>query len=445
MYLKMLFTNKSIIMSKRILHFFSMGIFIISIFSCAQDPQQSRLISNPDALDTVLNRYVDEGFYPFVYARLEDLEGNLLYEHSTVNKTLLPDTEVDGDTWMRVWSMSKIVTISVALDLVEEGILKMDDPVVKYIPEFKNLQVMVTQDSTSLTEFEWGNRDGVCPVKLISNDSVMTILHLINHQAGFYYATTGFPCVDSLAAEQNLPTAKTSDELINRMAKLPLIQQPGTDYFYGTNTTVLGIVAERATGKSLKQLVTKRVTNPLKIEGLQYGLPADEKLLPRFTGRDSVLRKANDSELDIFGPDVPNYDPTQTLFLGGEGMVATADGYADFIRMLLNHGTLNGHRFLEKETVKDIYAPHTQLDSPYGYNGYNLWISGDSMDIKRQGEKGLWIGGGYECTHFWADPKRNFVGVIMSQNNEVRAPGFDMNDVFRGALYEQIWAEEQSK
>lgn len=123
-------------------------------------------------------------------------------------------------------------------------------------------------------------------------------------------------------------------------------------------------------------------------------------------------------------------------------MVATADGYADFIRMLLQKGNLNGYQFLEEETVKDIYAPHTQLDNPYGYNGYNLWISGDSMRLKNQGDAGLWIGGGYECTHFWADPKRDFVGIIMSQNNEVLSPGYEMNDKFRGEVYKQFWDKE---
>ncbi len=181
----------------------------------------------------------------------------------------------------------------------------------------------------------------------------------------------------------------------------------------------------------------------MKIKGLQFRLPVSEKLLPKFTGRDSTLRKAKRGELDIFGPDVPDYDYNHQLYLGGEGMVATADGYTDFVRMLLKRGELNGHRFLEKATVEDIYAPHTQKDSPYGYNGYNLWISGDSMKTKKQGEAGLWIGGGYECTYFWADPKRNFVGIIMSQNNEVREPGYELNDKFRGALYQQIWAIEE--
>ncbi len=207
----------------------------------------------------------------------------------------------------------------------------------------------------------------------------------------------------------------------------------------------MGLVAERATGKDLSQLVTERVTEPMNIQGLQYGLPDNEKLLPKFTGRDSVLRTAVRGELDIFGPDVPDYDPDHSLYLGGEGMVATADGYADFVRMLLQRGELNGYRFLNRETVEDVYAPHTQLDSPYGYNGYNLWVSGDTMRTMNQGEAGLWIGGGYESTYFWADPKRNFVGIIMSQNNEVHPPGYEMNDKFRAELYQQFWESEKKK
>ena len=433
-------------MLRNSLRFICLLFLIVTTFSCLKKETVASLkIAAPDELDKVLSHYVEEGFYPFVYARLEDLDGNVIYEHSSVNEKLLPNTSVDGETWIRIWSMSKIVTISVALDLMEDGILKMDDPVSKYIPEFANLQVAVSNNGKSLTEYEWGNRNHVCPIQVAPNDSIMTVLHLINHQAGFYYATSGFPCLDSIVAEQNLPAAENSDELIKRMAKLPLVQHSGTDYFYGTNTTVLGLVAERATGKSLKQLVTERVTDPMKIKGLQYGLPANEELLPKFTGRDSILREATQGELDIFGPDVPDYGLNHPLYLGGEGMVATADGYADFVRMLLQKGTLNGYQFLEKETVEDIYAPHTQLDNPYGYNGYNLWISGDSMKIKEQGDAGLWIGGGYECTHFWADPKRNFVGIIMSQNNEVRATGYELNDQFRGTLYKQFWEEDKKE
>jgi CubicO group peptidase (beta-lactamase class C family) len=432
-------------MKIELLLFRSLTVAILLTFLCCAGEKSSGItIPYSEALDEILNQYVENGAYPFLYARLEDLNGSVLYEHSAVNRELLPNTQIDGDTWMRIWSMSKIVTITVALDLVEEGILSLDDPVTKYIPEFQDLQVAVTVDGEELAALGWENRENGCPFNLVSNDSIMTVLHLIDHEAGFYYATTNIKCLDSLLAKQNIVTAKNSKEFIDRLAELPLLQHPGSHHFYGTNTTVLGLVAERATGKSLKTLVEERITEPLNIEGLQYTLPPGVKLLPRFSGKDTVLREAYRGELDIFGPDVPDYDPGHELYLGGEGMLGTADGYADFIRMLLNRGKLNGNRYLDRATVEDIHAPHTQLDNPYGYNGYNLWISGDSMRINEQGDAGLWIGGGYEGTHFWADPKRNFVGIIMTQMYWIQPPGYGKDEAFRGELYKQIWATEET-
>lgn len=261
-------------MNRNILKLALLILFIGSTYSCSEKESATPTeITDPEKLDKILDDYVEEGFYPFIYARLEDTKGNVLYQHGTVNENLLPNTTVDGDTWIRVWSMSKIVTIAVALDLVEKGFFKLDDPVSKYIPEFKNLQVAVSSEGGHLSDLEWGNRDKACPIQLVPNDSIMTVLHLLNHEAGFYYATTGFACLDSMMAELNLPTSNNSDDFIKRVAQLPLVQHSGTDYFYGTNTTILGIVAERATGKNLKELVSEQVSDSMQIKGLQYGLP----------------------------------------------------------------------------------------------------------------------------------------------------------------------------
>ena len=139
---------------------------------------------------------------------------------------------------------------------------------------------------------------------------------------------------------------------------------------------------------------------------------------------------------------MPDYEPGHELYLGGEGMLATADGYCDFIRMLLNYGELNGVRVLEVATVEKIHAPHTQLDNPYGHNGYNLWVSSDSMRIQGTGDAGLWIGGGYEGTHFWVDPKREFVGVIMTQAWALSPEAYTRDDAIRGEIYRQLFEKE---
>ena len=123
--------------------------------------------------------------------------------------------------------------------------------------------------------------------------------------------------------------------------------------------------------------------------------------------------------------------------LGGEGMICTTNGYCDFLRMLLNNGELNGHRMLNPETIADLTSPHTQLDNPYGHNGYNLWVSSDSMRLKGQGDQNLWIGGGYEGTHFWIDTSRNLVGTIMTQMFWVYdgAFGYTKEGRIRGEIY----------
>ena len=418
-------------------------IFFLLIFASCQPPveQKGLEITNKNAIDSTVNLFVDGEHYPFLYTRLENQDGEVLYEHTAKNNRLLADQKIDGDTWIRVWSMSKIITICIALDLMEDGLLNLDDPVTQYIPEFSQLQVALTADSNSLIGTNWyaedSSRAAPCPLIYVPNDSVMTIRHLLDHKAGFYYSTTNIPCLDSMLAQENLCAAENSQDLINRLSKLPLIQHSGTDYFYGTNTTVLGLVAERAAGKSLAQLLKERITDPMQIKGMRYDLPTGETMLPRYSGKDSLIREAQLGELDIFGQDVPDYEPSHELYLGGEGMICTTNGYCDFLRMLLNNGELNGYRMLNPETIADLTSPHTQLDNPYGHNGYNLWVSSDSMRLKGQGDQNLWIGGGYEGTHFWIDTNRNLVGTIMTQMFWVYdgSFGYTKEGRIRGEIY----------
>jgi CubicO group peptidase (beta-lactamase class C family) len=427
---------------KKIIFYFT---FILIILIGCNDKKSGLVsyleINNKSQIDSITQTFIDREIYPFIYTRLEDSNGTVAYENLAKNERLLANENINGDTWIRIWSMSKIVTICLALDLMEDGIISLDDSVTKYISEFTNLKVAVSQDSTPIAAVNWYEEDSLreepCPVKYVENDSVMTIVHLLNHQAGFYYSTTNINCIDSVIANENLAMAENSQDLINKMAKLPLVQNPGSYYYYGMNTTVLGLLCERATGKTLAQLVKERITDPMKIKGLAYDLPDGANMLPRFSGKDSILRIADEGELDIFGQNVPDYRPEHQLYLGGEGMIATANGYADFLRMLLNKGTLNGYRFLEESTIDDLTAPHTQKDNSYGHNGYNLWVSKEPYLEKGRGDKGLWIGGGYEGTHFWIDTKRGFVGTIMTQMFWVfdGEYGYTKDDRIRGAIY----------
>ena len=410
--------------------------------------KKESLIYDSNSLDSLVSKYVDNGSQALLLVRLEDRNGNTIYQNSDKDYDLVPDHHINENTWFRIWSMSKIVTISLTMDLVEDGLLKLDDPVSKYIPELSGLKVALSNKNEALTNYgqTLGNDNSEfqdpCPLNLVESNSEMTVLQLINHQAGFYYSTTGIECLDNALDSKNLAASKNSNELIQKLSELPLIDHPGNKDFYGLNTTVLGLVNERASGESLDNLVKNRITGPMKINGLQYNKNSDTKLLPVFSGVDSVIRLANDGELDIMGSYVPGYSIENKLFLGGEGMIGTADGYADFLRMLLNHGELNGHRFLNESSVKEMYAPHTQLENEYGYNGYNLWVTSDLYKDKGFGDGDLWSGGGYEGTHFWIDPKRDFVGLIMTQMFETPKAGHGRDNEIRGEVYRQIFKNE---
>jgi CubicO group peptidase (beta-lactamase class C family) len=440
---------------KLLLPFISLigAIFI----SCNNSPKNDAFLRQPKKVNTVIDQYVSNGSFPFLYMRMENKAGDVIYEYQAVNDSLLPNTKIDGDTWFRIWSMSKIITISLMLDLVEDGIIDLNDRITDFIPEFKNLKVAVDANGKSLVSIandyykEAGFGSGLyennpflseqnCPLQLIDNTNPITVEHLINHQAGFYYATTPFICLNQLVDSLDLNSLNTNEEVIKNMAQLPLIMVPGSNDFYGTNTTVLGFVAERASGKTLAELLEERIKKPMNIKGLRYKKSANINLLPTFSGKDGKLRKVNQGELDIMGAHTIDYRPESKTYFGGEGMIGTANGYADFLRMLLNHGTLNGHRFLEEATVQQMYAPHTQLDNEWGYNGYNLWVS-SAKDLEMgYGDEGLWRGGGYEQTHFWVDPKRDFVAVIMSQMFAVPEAGYNRDNRIRGAVYKQLLA-----
>ena len=421
-----------------------LNVAFLFVFSCNIN---GGIINDNESLNSTISKYLENGSQAVLLLRLEDKNGNKIFQYAGKNDDLVQDQNIDENTWFRIWSMSKIVTISVTMDLVEDGIISLDDPVSTYIPEFNNLKVAVTNDGGSIIDYSRSeykiNLNDPCPLNIVERKSEMTILQLINHEAGFYYGTTGIKCIDEALVSKDLANAKDSDEFIKKLIELPLIDQPGYKEFYGLNTTVLGIVSERATGKTLSDLVKNRITIPMNIKGLKYNKDKNDELLPVFSGADDKIRYANSGELDIMGKYVPGYEPENKLFLGGEGMIATADGYTDFIRMLLNHGELNGYRFLNESTVKEMYLPHTQLENEYGYNGYNLWVTSELVKEKGEGDEGLWRGGGYEGTHFWIDPKRDFVGVIMSQMFETPKSGEGRDGKIVGEIYRQIFSNEK--
>lgn len=398
-------------------------LLIAGIGGCESlEPGTDRLADRAP-VDEAIEGVVEQGAYPFLYVRVENFDGDVIYEHNAINPEFAP-TAPTGDSWIRLWSMSKSVTIAVILDLEEDGVLSRTDPVTDYIPEFDSLMVL-SADAAS------------CEAGLTAPARAITIEDLLNHNDGFYYPFTEYDCLNDALKTARLPEATSSQDLIDRVASLPLHPDGVGANVYGIGTTILGLVAERATGQSFDQIVDSRLTSPLGIsDTLTYTLPEGVSTYPRVSGADGSLRLAHPEELDIFGGPVPEYGQDINIYLGGEGMVGTTKAFATFLRMMGSMGELNGVRILDEATVRDWYAPKTQLDSPYGTNGFNIWVANGKYDGLPDQKPGLLIGGGYENTAFWIDLDAGYVGLIMSQVHVPVTDGVDEVSRIRGLLYE---------
>ena len=407
------------------------GLFLISSCAVSTDPRSSTdgatdsVVRAP--VDTAINQAVSRGAFPFLYVRVERLDGQLIYEHGSVNSDFV-SRQPTADSWMRLWSMSKSVTIAAILSLEEDGILNRTDQITRYIPEFSHLKVLSPDSGL-----------GRCELNLREPSRIITIEDLLNHNDGFYYPFTEHDCLNKAMRNARLPEATSTDDLLNRIAQLPLHPGGVGDHQYGIGTTILGLLAERATGRSFDEIVTTHITGPLGVsDTLTYQLPAETPTYPRVTGVDGELRLASDTDLDIFGGPVPQYAPDTSIYLGGEGMVGTTRGYAKFLRLMGSMGRLDGVRILEEATVRDWYSPKTQLDSAYGHNGFNIWVTSGKVDGLPKQKPGLLVGGGYEGTAFWIDIEAGYVGLIMSQVHMPATDGVDEVARIRGLIYEHI-------
>ena len=416
--------------------------FSVFLVACStHDPAENQIVQ---VLQDEVN---SQQHYPFLTVYAETAAGKLLVSESVSSDAFFVPTEKPKvDDWMRIWSMTKLVTTVLTLDLIEDGVISLEDEVISYLPELADLRVAVPRSGGTMTEasaagYVLGSDTNniatdACDFELLPLLRPMTIRDLMLHTAGFYYATTGIPCLDEAQAQLHLPLAKSTDDWLARLSTLPLIQQPGDDYYYGLNTSVLGFLLERASGKTLQTLLEQRITNPYNIEGLSFRLPKNVELPPRTSGRDGTLRLARDRELDIFGGEQPPYGPDTTLFLGGEGLVATAPGFAKFLRVVFFPKQNNLRPLLDPDSVTAMTS--TQINkNEWGAMGYTVWISSGLRADGSFSRAGLWTGGGYEGTRYWIDPEQQQVGVIMTQVFMPPTEGVAIDERIRDILENQ--------
>lgn len=383
--------------------------------ACQPGPEKEKTVSRSDSQGVqslskistwALDRFLEFNLWlekDSGYVALFALNGEIVHSKAAGYADIDSETPMQMDTRFRIASMTKPITATAALILIEEGRLGIDDPVEKYIPLAGKAEV-----ATSL----YFQDDGTLPTAPLSRP--LTVRDLLTFRAGI-----GSEDDDSdlggLWAEHYIYKGEGSlSDRVNRFLGAPLYEQPGQKWRYGWTADVLARVVEVAAGEPFDVFLKRRIFDPLKMNSTGFLPEADERtdMATVYTvDEDQNLIPLKEAKSDAMG-----WAP------GGSGLVSTAPDYMRFALMLWNQGTYEGARILSPETVIEMTSPHVLsgvlIDEGIQGLGWGLGLavvvdSEASLNVDRNGD--FWWSGFYGTT-FFVSPETGLVGVVLSQN-----------------------------
>ncbi|MGJ7499840.1 serine hydrolase domain-containing protein [Variovorax sp. ZT5P49] len=326
-----------------------------------------------------------------------------------------PAVPMPRDGIFRIYSMSKPITTVAAMMLVEDGRLKLDDPISTYLPEFASMTVGVEKPGA----------DGKPVLDTVPARRPITVQDLMRHTSGLTYGFFGPGLVKQAYNAADLGAGDpTLAEFSQRLAKLPLAYQPGTTWEYSQSTDILGRVVEVVSGQSLYQFEKTRLLDPLGMKDTSYYVPEP--------ARQPRIAEPLPSDRS-FGVGAEFNDPrvVRKYESGGGGLVSTANDYARFLQMLLNGGSLDGKRYLGPRTIALMTADHSNagagivpgplyLPGPgYGF-GLGFAVRRNDGEAPYPAAGGEYNWGGAGGTYMWVDPKNEMFVVLMLQSPKYR-------------------------
>ncbi|HWJ71450.1 MAG TPA: serine hydrolase domain-containing protein [Sphingobium sp.] len=328
-----------------------------------------------------------------------------------------PGRPMTRDTIFRIYSMTKVVTAVAMMALYEEGKWQLDDPVTKFIPEFASLKVAAGTD-----------KDGKLILEAMQRPPTMR--ELMSHTAGFSYGGTG-PAGDIFRTQDPMG-ADDLHGMVQRLAQVPLLYQPGTSWQYSIAVDIQGYIVEKLSGMKLSDFFRTRIFAPLGMVDTAFYVPAEK--YSRFA---SLYAHDKDGALQattaLMGRPAPDYKTPPKIESGGGGLVSTVDDYARFAEMLANKGALGSARILAPQTIEVMQTnvvPDAVLARPNPYPVFNKglgWGMGvmtvnDPRLAGRTEGKGTMSWEGAAGTWFWSDTENHVTFVGLIQNSEKAGP-----------------------
>ncbi|MBS0332332.1 MAG: beta-lactamase family protein [Proteobacteria bacterium] len=365
------------------------------------------------ALQAVADAGDLSGFVTLIWRK-----GEIVQVETVGRRDIEADLPMTRDTLFRIASMTKPVTSVAALMLMEEGKLRLDDPITKWLPEFSGMQVL---------------KDAAGPVdQTYPAPRDITVEDLMTHRSGLAYAFTSEGPIAQLYEDTLGPPlggTMTPDEWLKRIGSLPLSYPPGERFHYSHATEVLGYLVARIEGKPLGQVLRDRIFRPLGMVDTDFWAPPEKR------GRMAKLYRQDPQTGVLQDASFPHLDAPPVLEPGGGGLISTADDYLKFARMLLGKGEVDGVRLLKPDTVELMLLNRlTEAQRQIPFMGLPFWMGqgfglGVSMILDPQAQawagpssKGAFSWPGAFGTWWRADPAEDMVAIYLIQNSMPLGP-----------------------
>ena len=370
-------------------------------------------------IDSAMQAYVMEGKLAGIVVAVAK-RGRLAHWKAFGFRKVEAKEPMKPNDLFRIYSMTKPITSTAVMILVEAGKVSLDDPVARYLPAFGDVTV-------------WTPSGPVPPRR------PMTVRDLLRHTSGLTYGFFGQTPVDSLYRKM-APAANLAD-LTDKLAHLPLVGQPGEVWNYSYSTDVAGRIVEVVSGVSLDRFFADRIFGPLKMKDSFFEVPIDKR--SRFTG--NYARSAPGRFTLVDSPDSGSYTRPAKVLSGGGGLVSSTSDYLRFAQMILNRGELDGVRLLKPGTVTEMLRNQLagemvpaigglmKLEGTGFGLGFNVIVNGrDPL----QGGNGTASWAGIANTYFFIDPVINLIGVLMTQFSPFGA--YPIEAEFRRLVYSAL-------
>jgi CubicO group peptidase (beta-lactamase class C family) len=373
-------------------------------------------------LDAAMKRMVDDGRLAGVVT-LMARKGRVVNFNAVGKKDVGAPDPIGKDSIFRIYSMTKPITGVAMMMLYEEGKWRVDDPVSRYIPEFAALTVHTGENADGSLKVEPARRS-------------MTMRELMTHSGGLGYVLNEQNPVDRLYRDRRvLDSSAPLENMIDGLATLPLIAQPGTRWYYSIAVDVQGYLVEKLSGQPFDEFLRRRIFEPLGMKDTAFHVPTDK--LSRLalvhaegeSGRLAVTSMGGDPTIVPKGPS------------GGGGLFSTAEDYARFCQMLLNGGEWKGTRLLAPRTVEMMRTNHLRAEplatarAGTGF-GMDFAVVLDPAEAGEPYSEGTYYWAGAAGTWFWIDPLQDFafIGMIQHRGRAVA----DVQGVSRNLTYQAI-------